>query len=246
VLWGRQHVAYGEIAVSARAPGVGIALTRGAHPKPYEWIDPNEDVVAAVVGERATLLAVADGHHGAVAAEVALTAVLESFGDDPPPALDDDGLVELFHGASSAVLVATRDLPDELRRESRTTLTVALLAGRRLCWAAVGDSPLFVVEGEHGMELTRSEQAFLGWPMARQRVDRLLQRGRGTLGRNAWVVLASDGFSNFSPPPPERTAAQVLTHAPDPVAGARDLVTEACAGGAGDNVAVAAAAPPGW
>lgn len=245
VLWGRQHVGYGELAVAAPAPGVALALTRGAFPKPYQWIDPNEDAVAAVVGKRATALAVADAHNGAAASEIALGALLDRWGDDPPPELDDGALVELFHRVSLAVLAGTRELPDEARRESRTTLTVALVAGRRLCWAAMGDSPLLVVEGAYGMELTEGEHAFLGWPMARQRMGRLLQRGRGTLGPGAWVVVASDGLSNFCQAPPEKVAAEVLAHAPDARAAAAGLVQRACDGGAGDNVAVAVLAPPG-
>lgn len=244
VLWGREHVEYGHVESLSVAADVAIALTRGLRPKAYRWTDPNEDVVAAVVGERATLLAVADGHHGVVASQIAVATVLEGLGDDPPPELDDDELVALFAQASMAVLTATRDLGDALGRGSATTLSIALLSGRRLCWAAMGDSSVLVTEAGQGMELTTADNAFLGSPMTAHRIGRLLQRGRGTLGAQAWVALASDGFANFRTGGSTAEAAgAVLDGAIDPDKAARALIEHAFAGGAGDNVAVAVAAP---
>lgn len=244
VLWGRDEVEYGHVASDAPAPHVGLALTRGLHPKPYRWTDPNEDVVAAVVGARATLLVVADGHSGVEASEVAVRTVLDELGDDPPPELDDDSLVALFHRAGIAVVTAVRELP-EAHRGSRTTLSVALVAGRRLCWAALGDSPVLVADGGRGQELTHADQpAFVGTPMALPRVARHLQRGRGSLSNSAWVVVASDGFANFRlGATTADSAAEVLADAEDAASAARALVEHACSAGAGDNVAAAVAAP---
>ncbi len=244
VLYGPQHVTYGKVDGAEVAPGVAVAISRGLHPKAYRWTDPNEDAVGAVAGPRATLLVVADAHNGALASQVAVRTVLEELADDPPPELDDAELVALFHHVSTAVLSATRELTDEQRRESRTTLSMALVSRRRLCWAAMGDSPVLVAEGDLGMELTRSDRTFVGWPMTASRVDRLLQRGRGTLGAQAWVALASDGFSNFCRGPAAEAAATVLAAAPDALGAARGLVDHACTSGAGDNVAAAVAAPP--
>ncbi len=244
VLWGRHHVDYGHVESLALAPHVGIALSRGLRPKAYRWTDPNEDVVAAVVGERATLLAVADGHNGLVASEVAITTVLSEFGDDPAPEPDDDQFLGLFGQVNQAVLAAARELDDPMRRESRTTLSVALVSGHRLCWAAMGDSSVLVAEAGEGMELTQGGNAFLGSPMASHRLDRLLQRGRGTLGGDAWVAIATDGFANFSQPPSTAAAAgKVLSDPADAVSAAVGLVEYAFSGGAGDNVAVAVAGP---
>jgi serine/threonine protein phosphatase PrpC len=247
VLWGRDHQEYGFIATATPARGVALALSRGLHPKPYEWTDPNEDCVAAVVGRRATLLAVADAHRGSIASEAALSSVLDAVGDDPPRRLDDDALVRLFHHAGLAVQSACRNLPEERGRDSRTTLSITLIAGRRLCWAAMGDSPVLVAEGSHGLEVTRPNQHFVGWPMAAHRVERLLQRGRGTLGAGAWVAVVSDGFANFAlAQNPAAAAAEVFAEAESAVGGATALVEHAFTGGAGDNVAVAVAAPPDW
>jgi serine/threonine protein phosphatase PrpC len=245
VLWGRHHVKYGHVETDAPADGVALAMSRGLHPKAYRWVDPNEDVVAAVVGPRATLLVVADGHNGLVAPEVAMRTVLDAFGDDPQPEPDDDELVALFHKASVAVFSATRELTDMVRRESRTTLSLAVVSHRRLCWAALGDSSVLVAEADYGMELTHGENAFLGTPMALARVDKVLQRGRGTLGDDAWVAVASDGFANFRlAPSTAAAAAAVLGDAKDATHAARGLIEHAFTGGAGDNVAVGVVAPP--
>jgi serine/threonine protein phosphatase PrpC len=235
VLWGRRHLDYGQVGVALPAPGVALALSRGLHPKSYRWVDPNEDVAAAVVGDRATLLAVADGHHGVAAAEAVIRALVTALGDDPPPELDDDGLVRLFHRVNAAALAEGDG--------SRTTLSLALVSGRRLCWAAFGDSPVLVAEAGHGVELNAGGGGFLGSPLATHRVDRLLLRGRGTLGTGAWVVVATDGLSNFTGPDPAGTAAEVLATTPDAATAARALVERAFAGGAGDNVALAVSAP---
>jgi serine/threonine protein phosphatase PrpC len=244
VLWGRQHVDYGRVESVALSPEVGIALTRGLRPKTYRWVDPNEDVAAAVVGERATLLAVADGHNGVLAPEVAITTVLDELGDDPPPEPDDAEIVGLFHRAGLAVLAATRDVDDPQRRDSRTTLSLALVSGRRLCWAAMGDSSVLVAEAGQGVELTQADNAYLGSPMAFRRIDRLLQRGRGTLGARAWVALTTDGFANFSPGPSAAAAAgEILGDPKDGATAACELIDYAFEGGAGDNIAVAVAGP---
>jgi serine/threonine protein phosphatase PrpC len=223
-----------------------LALTRGRHPKPYRWTDPNEDVAAAVVGDRATLLVVADGHNGVTASEVAVRTVLEEVGDDPPAELAENDLVALYHRTGVAVIAAVRDA-DQTQRGSRTTLSIALVAGRRLTWAALGDSPVLVTENGQGMELTYADEpAFIGSPMTMRRVGSLLQRGRGTLGAAAWVAVTSDGFANFHlGATPAGSAAEVLAEAADATAAACGLLDHACAAGAGDNVAAAVAAPRG-
>lgn len=188
-LWGREHVAYGDIVVRDAGPGSAVALTRGLHPKPYRYTDPNEDVVAAVTGPRAALLVVADGHNGAASSEVAVATVLERLGDDPPPAdLDDEEMVRLFYDVGWAVLHATTAL-DRARRESRTTLSVTLVASGVLQWAAMGDSPVVVADLESAHELTVPTHHFVGWPLPAGQVDRLLQRGRAPLRETAWVAV---------------------------------------------------------
>jgi hypothetical protein len=50
-----------------------LALTRGLQGKAYGYVDPNEDVAGAVVGDRAALLVVADGHRGRATIRLAMT-----------------------------------------------------------------------------------------------------------------------------------------------------------------------------
>lgn len=241
VLWGRDHVDYGDVVVRSVGERVGLALTRGRHPKPYAWVDPNEDVVAAVVGPRATLLAVADGHNGADSAEVAITTVLDRFGDDPPPDPDEDDLLELFVRAGHAVLRVTREL-DPPHRESRTTLSLALVGPTSVTWAALGDSPVFVVDGGGARELSTSRHLFVGHPLSRFMLDERLGRGRVALDGGDTIVLTSDGFTNFAATDPAVAVAEAVAATPRPVDAAAALVEHAADGGAGDNVAVAVAA----
>lgn len=241
VLWGRDHVDYGDVVTRAVGEAVGLALTRGRHPKPYAWVDPNEDVVAAVVGPRATLLAVADAHNGADAAEAAITTVLECFGDDPPDDPDEAALVDLFAAAGHDVLRVTSQLAPP-HRDSRTTLSVALVGPETVTWAALGDSPVFVVHGGRARELSIPRHLFVGHPLSRFVLDERLSRGREPLQPGDAVVLASDGFTNFAVIDPAAAVAEALAAAPSPVDAAAALVDHAVDGGAGDNVAVAVAA----
>lgn len=239
VLWGKDHVALDEVAVRGVGPRAAVAITRGRHRKAYRYTDPNEDAVVAVVGERATLLVAADGHNGWPATEAAVTAVVDAFAADPPPAdVSDDDLVDLFHRAGRAILEVTRH-PESQSPESRTTLVVALLAERRLQWASFGDSAVYSATPAAAVALARPQHRFVGYPMSRETVDLLLDRGTHELTEGAWVVLATDGFVDFAHPFP----TQLLAGGADAENVARGLILAACDGGAGDNVAVAVAGP---
>jgi len=234
-LRGPDHVEYGAVAVVDVGPGVALALTRGLHPKPYAWTDPNEDVVAAVVGARATLLVAADAHNGALSAEVAVDGLLRELGEDPPPDLDDAELVELVDRLNRRVRIATSGGPAATER-SRTTLALALVGPRGVRWASMGDSAVYTARGE----LTDGDHRFVGWPMATWQVDRALQRGRAPLESGDWVALVTDGFSNFTGPQAASVAARTVAGTgPTAAEAARALVDRAFHGGAGDNVGVA-------
>lgn len=238
VLWGKDHVDLDQITVEAPTARVAVAITRGRHLKAYGYTDPNEDAAVAVVGSRTTLLAVADGHHGWAATEAAVTTVVEALGEDPPPSLSDEGMVDLFHRAGEAVLDVT-DRPGSPTPDSRTTLVVALLTGSTLQWASFGDSAVYVVTAAAASTLSSPHHRFVGYPMPRRAVDFLLDRGTTEVPEGAWVVLASDGFVDFARPFP----TTAFEGEPDAEAVARSLVLAACEGGAGDNVAVAVARP---
>ena len=239
MLWGKDHVDLGSVAVEAAGPKAAVAITRGRHRKAYRYTDPNEDAAVAVAGRRATLLAVADGHNGWAATEAAIRTVVGALGDDPPPAdLADADLVDLFLAASNAVLEVT-DHPTSATPNSRTTLVVALVSGRRLQWASFGDSAVYTVTPAGAAQLSRSTHRFVGYPMERFAVDVMLDRGTTSLSDGAWVVAASDGLVDFAHPFP----TGLFGPGASPAEVAKGLIGAACDGGAGDNVAVAVAAP---
>jgi len=146
LLLGREHVDLARIATAAVGANAAVALSKGRFEKVYHHIDPNEDCAAAVAGRRATLLAVADGHHGDIASEVAVSAVLEFWGYDPPAAdLDDELVVTTLTAINDAILLRTHD-DGSLAPNSRTTLVVAFVTPTRVQWASFGDSGLYLAE----------------------------------------------------------------------------------------------------
>lgn len=237
LLWGKDHVELGDLAVEELTPDVAVAITRGRHRKAYHHTDPNEDAAVAIVGARATLLAVADGHNGWASTEAAILAVVDALGSDPPPAdVSDEDLVGLFHHAGREVLRVT-SRPGSATPDSRTTLVIALVTPGLVQWASFGDSAAYLVTGAGAATLSRPQHRFVGYPMPRAAVGKLLDRGTAQVPEGGWVVVASDGFVDFARPFPTAPFAD----AGDASAVARALVMAACDGGAGDNVAVAVA-----
>ena len=239
VLWGKDHLELDEVVTRAAGARSAVAITRGRHRKAYRYTDPNEDAAVAVVGPRATLLAVADGHNGWAATEAVISTVVDTLGVDPPPAdVPDQRMVDLFHRAGQAVLDIT-GRPEAVAPESRTTLVVVFIAGRRLQWASFGDSAVYCVTPAAAVALARPQHMFVGYPMPRRAMDWGLERGTTELTEGEWVVVATDGFVDFAHPFPTALFASDA----DPREVAAGLVAAACDGGAGDNVAVAVAGP---
>lgn len=240
VLWGDDHPELGEQRVEALGDDAAAGITAGARPKGYAHVDPNEDVVAVVRGEHGTLLVCADGHNGATASRLAVEEVLRRLGDEPPPAdLDDAALVSMWHAAGETIQRVTGERGHP-HPESRTTLLVALIGNGRLQWAAMGDSLLALVD-RNGVarRLDTPRHHFVGWPMSPTAVAQRLRRGRAELGPDEWVVLVTDGFSDFVPQPALGSIAAMAAGAPHARAVAQRLRDTALSAGAGDNVAVA-------
>jgi len=246
VLWGTDHEELDVVATLALGPRTALANTRGRYPKGYRYEDPNEDTVAAVVGPRATLLVCADGHNGATAPNVAVQEVLDAFGADPPPALDDAGWLELF-GQVNATVMARKSIASE-QPASNTVLLVALASPGRLSWAAVGDGAIVVGRpgAQRARQLNKEVMRFVGYPMGKRSLKSTVQRGAADLEPDEWVVVVTDGLSEFvSPLRPADVVPRVLATVkpPSAEAAARALVNTACSAGAGDNVAVAVVSP---
>lgn len=227
------------------AGDVAIGLARGWRPKPYPYVDPNEDAVGCAVSDRSRLLVVADGHNGREASHAAVRAVMDLLGEQPRPAdLRDDEMFAAVQLIEDRIAVATAHDDDRVRW-SRTTLVVALRTTTHLQWFAVGDSALLVCGPDATRQLPARARWFLGGGAGRHGLRRSLARGRIDLAPDAWVVLTTDGYTDYLPDhlTVETAVARAVTGV-DGVEGAVDaLLAQARAGGAGDNVGVSVSGP---
>jgi serine/threonine protein phosphatase PrpC len=201
-LIGAEHDVLGDLAAVAAAPGVDVAISRGARPKEYSVGAPNEDVVAAVAGPDATLLAVADAFTGPESSRAAIEAVLAAAGDPPPPALEVGQALDLLEAANEAALEVTAEDRAAFgwRGASRTTLVVAHLAGRRLTWAAMKDSAIFVARpaGGPARRLDTPTSKSISFPMTRADLEAAASCGAERLEPGDAVVLVTDGFTDVA------------------------------------------------
>ncbi len=242
-LWGTDHEELDEIATLAVGDRTALANTRGRYLKSYRYEDPNEDSVAAVVGPRATLLVCADGHNGSFAPITAVQEVLRALGDDPPP---DTDWLDVFAHVNETV-IAGKGI-GSTQPASNCVLMAALASPGRLSWASIGDGALVVGRPgtQRARQLNREAMRFIGQPMNRRSLKNTVQRGSNSLDAQDWVVLVTDGLSEFiAPLRPADVVPRVLATLDPPTAetAARALVDTACSAGAGDNVAVAVVAP---
>lgn len=242
LLRGREHLAQGAVAAIAEGPAA-IALSIGGHAKTYRHTDPNEDAALFALGEAGTLVAVADGHHGFEAAEIALDHLTSN------AALQwtEPGGIEATTWERHA-LAALCDINAQILREvlntekqgSRTTLALALLLPEQdaLLYASVGDSHIFQVrtDGVEDVAVHAPEgdkRCFLGF--GPETPDSLVARcaiGVHSLNTTCAMVLATDGLSepNIGVPDPEAAVAEVVTRVNDstpelrPMALARSVV----------------------
>lgn len=201
LLRGRDHAALGVYGAIAEAR-VAIAISRGGWAKQYAYVDPNEDAVAFAHGERAILLAVADGHSGFEAAEVALEHLLEHpaphwTGGAGPPAGTEAWRRHAVAALSDAAVQIGSERRDGSR--SRTTLTLALaMPSLGQCYyAAIGDSHLFAAYAGEAREIAPAAKsgAFLGDPNLTQKLGEHARVGSFALEGVRALVLASDGLS---------------------------------------------------
>jgi serine/threonine protein phosphatase PrpC len=249
-LWGTDHTELDAVASATAGDRAAIAITRGRYPKSYRHVDDNEDAVAVVTGPSGvTLLVCADGHYGATASHVAVRETLEAFGDDPPPAQSEDDWLALFGRVNDAV-IATKGL-GSVHPSSNTVLLVALVAGGEVSWAAIGDGALVLARpgASRGRQLNKEAMRFVGHPMSRRQLKGTLQRGRTRIEPGEWVVLVTDGLSEFvAPLRPADVGPRVLAMAARDAGGGAEaaalaLIDTACSAGAGDNVAAAVLVP---
>jgi voltage-gated potassium channel Kch len=253
-LLGRAHGEIGAVAVE-NAGRCAVAISRGGAQKRYDHTDPNEDAALAVEGARGALVAVADGHWGTRAAEIAIAQLADVHaadwldGESRTPERWYQDVLHALVALNDAILAshAGDDTP-------RTTLALALArpADGVLVTASVGDSLLFVAGERQVLErLPRPRTAsFLG--SLALKPSQLARAGRietYPLADARALVAVTDGLSehNIGVDDPRETVKQAIAAADAAKAGeraavaARGVVDAAVAAhkdnDAGDNVA---------
>jgi len=262
VLRGREHTNLGVVAVIAEGR-CGIALSRGGAAKTYHYADPNEDAAAFVAGDGGILLAVADGHGGCNAAEVAIDRLLERnahhWTDAATPGLGAIWPATARAAIQDVNVAIVRSSTQIAGDSSRTTLAFALLrpADDLFAFASMGDSHAFRVADGAAEDLAKdpgTRTAFLGF--AQETAESLRTKcvvGIAGLHGACAAVLVTDGLSEHGIGVEAPAAAVVEATerarqaAPEPCAltTARSLAETALAAHrrnqAGDNVACAVA-----
>lgn len=261
LLLGRDHTEVGALeTLAARRAAIGIS--RGGAPKTYAHTDPNEDAALLLEDQQGTLLAVADGHGGADASEIAIQTLRQGAGPRWTRAetLDPERWSREAHVALAEVNEAIRRGAAEGRRKrSRTTLAFALLREGRILWASMGDSHVFQIEAEDARDVawaisSTGRPYFLG--QGDESPDSLLDKsvvGWQSASTLRALVLVTDGLSerNVGVDDPAKALA-AAAQAAEPLAGderslalTRATLDAALAAhqrnASGDNVAVAAA-----
>lgn len=220
LLFGRSHGELGTIGEQV-GPGIAAALSRGGALKPYAHTDPNEDAVIAARGSRGALVAVADGHWGTRAAEIAIECVrdryLADFVDGSERSADRwyQDVLHLLVAANDAILAVHRD-----EERSRTTFALALArpAEKLLVATSVGDSHLFVASPGTVREILprpKKLTVFGHEPWTASKAERMARFDVCPLEELDVLVAATDGLSE-----------QGIGVA-DPLAAVTDAVTEA-------------------
>ena len=258
LLVGREHGEVGAVAERALSR-VAVAISRGGAEKRYEYTDPNEDVALAAEGAHGMLVAVADGHWGHRAAEVALVHLRDEYFEawlDGAERSAESWYQDVLHAlvaANDAILAAHTE-----RENPRTTLALAFArpAADLLITASAGDSHLFVAGEKQVIEYLprQRKQSFLGH--ARRKPSQLARELRievHPLGDARVLLAVTDGISEHGigvddPREAVRTALAkadaAAASARVPVA-ARALVDTALTAhvrnDAGDNIAAAVA-----
>jgi serine/threonine protein phosphatase PrpC len=203
MLRGREHPELGAVHAIAEN-GVAIALSRGGAPKLYPHADPNEDAAGYALGGAGACLAVADGHGGSEAAEIAVLNVLtepaEQWTEAPGPLDASSWRRQALAALCDANRQVCRERGPRPGRGARTTLglVVALPERGLLLSAAVGDSHLFVAGADGVRELAPAgvKVGFLG--DAHEKPDELARVTRVATEKLAGlraVVLVTDGLS---------------------------------------------------
>jgi serine/threonine protein phosphatase PrpC len=233
LLLGRDYTELGPLAQVWLPEGGALALSRGARPKDYDAVDPNEDAALLVRGERGALLVVADGFHGVAASHGAVELC-----ERAAPALIGVGLADFRLAVERLAL----GLGQEVRNlgASRTCLVLAAVDAGGCRWACLGDSSLYRSSQPDSVSSPNDlivRPGLRGLPHPAEYWSGAFRPERGER-----IAVVSDGVTNFVED--LSTIPRMLASAKSDAEAAREVALAALHGGAGDNVAVVTLALP--
>lgn len=203
-LHGADHAELGEVATIGETRAA-IGISRGGAIKRYAYRDPNEDSVGFRLSEWGAVAAIADGHAGSLASQVAVDHLLDHHAPRwltaAPIALDarfPGEAGEVAFDVNSAIVRATTGSEAD---GSRTTLSAVLLrpAEGWLAVLSIGDSHVFRADAGGTAEVAAQKSdrgTYLGDPgAAAERLGTAIRAEvMPTAGARA-LVLATDGLS---------------------------------------------------
>ena len=230
-LLGRDYPELGPLGIAARRGGGAVALSRGARPKAYSHVDPNEDAALVACTRRGRLLAVADGFNGTRASELVIEAVRAH--------------AEELVAAGDALWERVRELLEAVGAElagtrSHSCLVVATLTPSQCAWVSLGDSALF--RASDSVPVCPPNEWLVGPQLRPDPNARSLWSGVFQPRPGERMAAVTDGITNFTPDP--ATIARELASPADDASVARVVAEAALRGGAGDNVAIATLRAP--
>ncbi|MBW2388067.1 MAG: protein phosphatase 2C domain-containing protein [Deltaproteobacteria bacterium] len=246
ILNGRDFNELGAIELVAEGP-CAIAISRGGAAKTYSHTEPNEDACLFAFGPGGALIAVADGHHGAMGAEIAMRHLLEQAAPDwtGVKAGSAEALAGKAREALSAINLAILSEAERCKlAPSPTTLCIALVRPDEdlLLHASVGDSHIFWTRDAAPVDLAWAAQsdeqpAYLGYPPTPER-EAKRRIACETLAGTRSLVLVTDGFSEagIGHPVPETELHAIQTRS---LLGSNDLrPIETCRGVAESTLSI--------
>ena len=162
-VFGKDHELRGEIYAQAlSSSNVAFGTSVGTTSK------PNEDCVGASVLDSEMILAIADGHWGKDASEIAISKSVNLIRHDSPPSRDSETrarLFALFEQVNLELYEMATSAPGA--PASETTLIVChvkeVSSGKYLYWASFGDSYLFLMRNTELKQLNSLNSFWLGY-----------------------------------------------------------------------------------
>ncbi|MDD5308296.1 MAG: Stp1/IreP family PP2C-type Ser/Thr phosphatase [Deltaproteobacteria bacterium] len=219
------------------------------------------EVRTHAVGNKGSLFVVCDGMGGAAAGEVASQIAVDTVFEMMQPGEPPTDAVEIARRLDKAISEAgvriyTAAKLDRGQRGMGTTVTAAVVIGRRLVFGQVGDSRAHVIRKGRLVQVTKDQSLVQQLIDAKQLTaeearnfdkSNIILQALGTaeevhvdmtsieLRRGDALVMCSDGLSG----PVEADKIQAaVEETDDPLEACRKLTELACAGGGQDNITV--------